>query len=343
MKRLTGDFSLKFISVLFFIGALYLQVLCLDLFKNASYIKFVRLHAISCLLLWISILVLSKGRLKAVRAIFVTGAVLWMTAPGVGPVMSILTVLICQNFSSNMSDLGDFLFNNVHAAKDLSFHDRFYALLKKMNLLTLPSEAALTILDTGSSAKKFQMMNRIEKLADESSSRIFRLALRDSDYDVQMFAAKKLSASEESFLEEMRNLIRRIELLPDQIDLRVELLRQSIMFHNTRICAESVTKLWLEKAMDFAGPIEGQLQDSSSLILFGRVSMVLGQYDKAKKAFESAARISSSDGVATFYLAELYFLMRRYGLTKQIMFDLQSTAGKPRIMLDRVAYWVGSK
>ncbi len=280
---------------------------------------------------------------RKLETILFSGVLVWACCPIVGPLLALVVVMIARKSQSKVSDLRELLFDNAHQAEERPLRDRYTDVAKRLHALSRPTRSAVSIMDDDPSDQKIRVMNQIERIGDGVTGRVFQSALRDQSYEVQMYAATKLSSSEEFFYQEIRSLLRRISLVPDDVALRSEFMRQCLIFYNANICSPFVSRIWVLKAFESAQEAPAEAYDAQSIILFGRCAMILEKFDVAKAAFSRACRseFEPDQITAWFYRAELAYNQLDFSELKQAISAVrQLKVAEESPITKRLRYWM---
>ncbi|MBT9555432.1 MAG: hypothetical protein IV100_05340 [Myxococcales bacterium] len=198
----------------------------------------------------------------------------------------------------------------------------------------------IDVIKSGDPELKRGAIFSIAKLKPETAVKVLRECLKDIDPDSQFFVAGQLSRIEKTLSESIIRTRRRLELDPDNLDLRIELARQEKDYILSGLLDPSVEQYFLREASGLCEEVLSRLPDRDDVLLdLADIRLRARQTDVALQAYAQIVEQDPTLTPAWIGLAHCYYEKRDLLRLGAVLEELKSRGELPPSLNDVLAFW----
>ena len=180
----------------------------------------------------------------------------------------------------------------------------------------------------------------ISKLKPQTAVKILRESLRDSDPESQFFVAGQLSRIEKQLSEQIIRTRRRLELSPDDVELKIELARHCKDYVQSGLLDPSVEGYFLRQSMELCEAVTVRLPDRLDVLLdLADLRVKARDVDRAVIAYALVADKEPQRTPAWVGLAHCYYEKRDLLRLGVVLEELKSRGELPPSLHDVLTFW----
>lgn len=184
----------------------------------------------------------------------------------------------------------------------------------------------------------------VSRLARPTAVKILRESLQNVDPESQFYVAGQLSRIEKELSDQIIRTRRRLELDPDNTELRVQLARYGKEYVESGLLERSVERYFVSQSIDLA---EEVLQTDSRrldvLLDLGDLRRHQGDSEAAVDAYRRVVELDPENTTAKVGLAHAYFELRRLSDLTSVIGDLRAAGDTPKSLEGVIAFWEGAQ
>lgn len=202
----------------------------------------------------------------------------------------------------------------------------------------------IDIIKTGNAAMKRGAIFSLGKLERKTAVRILREALHHVDKESQFYVAGQLSKIEREISDSIIRNRRRLELEPDNIELRVQLARHCKDYVESGLLEPSVKRYFLRQAVENADIVLAQDAARVDVALdLADLKRMSGDLVAAVDLYRRVLKLESGSTSARVGLAHCYFSLRDMPNLGTVLRELQSMGSTPPEIENVITFWSGSE
>lgn len=201
----------------------------------------------------------------------------------------------------------------------------------------------LDIIKTGDIDMKRGAIFSLSRLDTKVAVRILRQALQGIDPASQFYVAGQLSRIEKVLSERIIRTRRRLELEPDNVELKVRLARHNKEYVESGLLEPSVERYFVRQAIEMCEQALAEDPKRVDVLLdLAELRKRQGEVTEAIEAYRGVLAVDDSSVAARSGLAHCYFEQRDIPNLSQILAELKVAGETPAELADVMSFWEGA-
>jgi hypothetical protein len=184
----------------------------------------------------------------------------------------------------------------------------------------------------------------VSRLSRPTAVKILRESLHDVDPESQFYVAGQLSRIEKELSDHIIKTRRRLELDPDNMELRVQLARYGKEYVESGLLEPTVERYFVTQSIDLAEEVlKTDSRRLDVLLDLGDLRILGNDHAGAVDAYARVVDLDPENTTARVGLAHAYFHLRELSKLGAVISELQKAGDTPKSLAQVIAFWDGAK
>ncbi len=200
------------------------------------------------------------------------------------------------------------------------------------------------IIKAGDAELKRGAIFSLSRLSRKTAVKILREALHDVDPDSQFYIAGQLSRIEKDLSDALIHTRRKLELDPDNIELKVQLARHGKQYIDSGLAETSVQEYFVRQAIALCEEVlDVDIERLDVLFDLAELYALIEDHMSAATAWRRVLDLDPMDVDAKVGLARAYFEQRDLASLGAILQDLEDSGEAPPSLRPVLDFWRASR